>query len=336
MTTETRPAVSSPVLVDLLERMVLVRLFEEAAQAAFRRAKIGGYLHLYIGQEAVAAGFLSAYQPGDVVLTAYRDHAHALLLGSDPDAVMAELYGRATGLVKGKGGSMHLFDVAKGLWGGYGIVGGHIPLGVGAAYALRYQSSDAIVQLYFGDGAIHNGDFHEAANLAGLWGRDGMCPALFILENNGYGMGTSVQRATAMTDLAAKFDSYGIAHESVDGMDLEAVMECARRAADWVRETGRPYAVEAQTYRLVPHGAADVEKYRSRSEVSEWRERDPITLLEQRLLDLGAVDEAELAAMRERAAGIVEQAVRFAEASPEPPLSELMTDVYAGSAGGQN
>lgn len=335
---ELKPAASAEVLVDYYRQMVLVRLFEEAAQAAFRRGKIGGYLHLYIGEEAVAAGFLSAYQPGDVVLTAYRDHAHALLLGSDPNAVMAELYGRGTGLVKGKGGSMHLFDVANGLWGGYGIVGGHIPLGAGMAYALRYRGSDAIVQLSFGDGAIHNGAFHEAANLAGLWGRDGMCPALFILENNGYGMGTSVGRATAMTALAAKFDAYGIAHESVDGMALEAVIECARRASDWVRETGRPYAVEARTYRLVPHGAADVEKYRSRDEVREWRTRDPIELLEQRLRASGALAEQEVEEIQAEAAATVERAVRFAEESPEPSLDEMGTDVYADPvvAGGQN
>lgn len=324
-----RPAPNCQHLVALYRRMLLARIFEEAAQRAFRRGQIGGYLHLYIGQEAVAAGFLDAVREGDRVITAYRDHAHALLLGSDPGAVMAELYGRGAGLVKGKGGSMHLFDVARGLMGGYGIVGGHIPLGVGIAYALRYQGSDAIVQLYFGDGAIHNGAFHEAANLAGLWGQDGLNPTLFILENNRYAMGTSVARATAMTDLASKFASYGIDSETVDGMDIEAVLDCAHAAAARVRETGRPYAVEALTYRTVPHGAADFERYRSKDEVNRWRERDPIDRLAARLLAAGAVEAAQLDAIRDDVTTIVDQAVRFAEESPEPSLVELESDVYA-------
>jgi pyruvate dehydrogenase E1 component alpha subunit len=309
--------------------MVQVRLFEEACQRGFRTGKIGGYLHMYIGEEAVATGFLDTYRDGDKIITAYRDHAHALLLGSTPREVMAELYGKGTGLVKGKGGSMHLFDVKNGFMGGYGIVGGHIPLGVGMAYAQRYSGGDGIVQLYLGDGAIHNGAFHEAANLAGLWGRDGLNPTLFVLENNQYGMGTSVQRATAMTDLARKFESYGIEHEQVDGMDLEAVLECAHRNAKRVRETGKPYAVEALTYRIVAHGAADfLERYRSKEEVKEWRQRDPIGLLEHKLIELGALDEDAAEAIRGEAKKVVDDAVKFAEESPEPDLSEVHTDVY--------
>jgi pyruvate dehydrogenase E1 component alpha subunit len=320
-------------IVDLYRKMSVIRLFEDAAQRGFRQGKIGGYLHLYSGQEAVATGFLAFYRDTDKIITAYRDHAHALLLGSHPTAVMAELYGKGTGLVKGKGGSMHLFDVENGLWGGYGIVGGHIPLGVGMAYALRYQKTDGIVQLYLGDGAIHNGAFHEAANLAGLWGRDGMNPTLFILENNKYGMGTSVERATAMTDLSAKFDSYGIEHEDVDGMDLFAVLEVARRATQRVRETGAPYAIEAITYRIAPHGAADfLERYRSKEEVAEWRKRDPIGLVEARLLEAD-VPEATLDEIKTTAKATVDEAVRFAEQSPEPPLDELYTDVYADTVG---
>jgi pyruvate dehydrogenase E1 component alpha subunit len=323
-------ALDDAALIDFYRRMSLIRFFEDAAQRGFRQGKIGGYLHVYSGQEAVATGFLAAYREGDKVITAYRDHAHALLLGSPPQAVMAELYGRATGLVKGKGGSMHLFDVANGMMGGYGIVGGHIPLGVGMAYAQRYQGTDGIVQLYLGDGAIHNGAFHEAANLAGLWGRDGLNPTLFVVENNQYGMGTSVERATAMTDLAAKFDSYGIEHEKVDGMDLEAVLACAHRVTQRVRETGRPFAVEALTYRIAPHGAADfLERYRSKDEIKRWRERDPIGLLEHKLIESGAADEERLAAIREETKNAIDEAVRFAEESPEPPLDELYTDVYA-------
>jgi pyruvate dehydrogenase E1 component alpha subunit len=315
--------------LDLYRKMNVIRFFEDAAQRGFRQGKIGGYLHLYSGQEAVATGLLSYYRDTDKIITAYRDHAHGLLLGSHPNEVMAELYGKGTGLVKGKGGSMHLFDVENGLWGGYGIVGGHIPLGVGMAYALRYQETDGIVQLYLGDGAIHNGAFHEAANLAGLWGRDGMNPTLFILENNNYGMGTSVERATAMTDLSAKFDSYGIEHEDVDGMDLFAVLEVAERATKRVRETGAPYAIEAMTYRIAPHGAADfLERYRTKEEIAEWRKRDPIGLVEARLMESG-VAEATLDEIKTEARAVVDEAVKFAEESPEPAREELYTDVYA-------
>ncbi len=320
----------SDALLNFYKQMTLIRLFETAAQRGFRQGKIGGYLHVYSGQEAVATGFLAAHRDGDKVITAYRDHAHALLLGSTPEEVMAELYGRGTGLVKGKGGSMHLFDVENGLMGGYGIVGGHIPLGVGMAYAMRYQETDGVVQLYLGDGAIHNAAFHEAANLAGLWGRDGLNPTLFIIENNQYGMGTSIERATAMTDLAAKFDSYAIEHEKVDGMDLGAVLECAERVTRQVRETGKPYAVEALTYRIVPHGAGDFfEKYRTKEEVSKWRERDPIGLLEHHLLDSEAATEEQLEALREEAKKAVDAAVAFADESAEPDAAELYTDVYA-------
>ncbi len=327
--TKDEPTLSTKHLLELYRKMVTIRIFEEACQRAFREGKIGGYLHLYIGQEAVATGFLDYYRPGDRIITAYRDHAHALLLGADPKAVMAELFGKGTGLVKGKGGSMHLFSVDQGLMGGYGIVGGHIALGVGMAYAQAYQGQPNIVQLYFGDGAIHNGGFHEATNLSGLWGKEKLNPCLFILENNHYGMGTSVERATAMTDLGAKFDSYGIEHEKVDGMDIEAVIACAKRATERVRKSGAPYAIEVNTYRTVPHGAADfIERYRTKEEVQQWRKRDPIGLLEQKLLDHDRADEEQLAKIRDEAKAIVDEAVQFAEESPEPSLDELTTDVY--------
>ncbi|WP_166395616.1 thiamine pyrophosphate-dependent enzyme [Rubrobacter marinus] len=318
-------------LVELYKKMVLIRTFEEATQRGFRQGKIGGYLHVYIGQEAVATGFLDAYKEGDRVITAYRDHPHVLLLGSDPKAVMAELYGKGTGIVKGKGGSMHLFDVEKGFMGGYGIVGGHIPLGVGFAYAQRYEETDHITQLYLGDGSISNGAFHEAVNLSGLWGKDGMNPCLFIVENNQYGMGTSVERTTAMTDLAAKFDAYGVENEKVDGMDIEAVLEVAHRAADRVRETGKPYAVEALTYRTAPHGAADFfEKYRTKDEIKQWRERDPIGQLEQKLIEREVVDEDGIEEIKNEMKETIQEVVRFADESDEPPLEELYTDVYTG------
>ena len=318
-------------LVELYKKMVLVRTFEEATQRAFRQGKIGGYLHVYIGQEAVATGFLDAYKDGDKVITAYRDHPHVLLLGSDPKAVMAELYGKGTGLVKGKGGSMHLFDVEKGFMGGYGIVGGHIPLGVGFAYAQRYEETDNITQLYLGDGSISNGAFHEAANLSGLWGKDGLNPCLFIIENNQYGMGTSVERTTAMTDLAAKFDAYGIENEKVDGMDVEAVLECAHRVADRVRETGKPYAIEALTYRTAPHGAGDFfEKYRTKDEVKQWRERDPIGQLEHKLIERDILDEDGIQEITNEMQETIKEVVKFADESDEPPIEELYTDVYTG------
>ncbi len=326
---ESKATLSTEQMLELYRKMVEIRLFEDACQRGFRQGKIGGYLHLYIGQEAVATGFLNDHQKGDRIITAYRDHAHALLLGATPREIMAELYGKGTGLVKGKGGSMHLFDVKNDFYGGYGIVGGHIPLGVGMAYAAAYEKNGSIVQLYLGDGAINNGAFHEAANLAGLWGKDGMNPCLFILENNQYGMGTSVERATANTDLGTKFDAYGIEHEKVDGMDVVAVIETARSAIERVRETGKPYAVEALTYRIVPHGAADfLEKYRTKEEVRKWRERDPIGLLEKRLEDAG-VDEEQLQKIRDEMKAVVADAVKFAEESPDPDLAELTTDVYA-------
>jgi pyruvate dehydrogenase E1 component alpha subunit len=326
---ESQVTLDTDTLLELYRKMVEIRLFEDACQRAFRQGKIGGYLHLYIGQEAVATGFLEHHREGDRIITAYRDHAHALLLGALPRDVMAELYGKGTGLVKGKGGSMHLFDVKNDFYGGYGIVGGHIPLGVGMAYAAAYEKDGSIVQLYLGDGAINNGAFHEAANLSGLWGKDGMNPCLFILENNQYGMGTSVERATANTDLGSKFDAYGIEHEKVDGMDIVAVLETAQRAIERVRETGKPFAVEALTYRIVPHGAADfLEKYRTKEEVRKWRERDPIGLLEKRLEDAG-VEEDALQKIRDEMKNVVADAVKYAEESPDPDLSELTTDVYA-------
>ena len=322
-------AYDAEALVGFYQKMVEIRLFEDASTKAFRQGKIGGYLHVYSGQEAVATGFLSAMKDGDIAITAYRDHAHAILLGADPKRVMAELYGKGTGIVKGKGGSMHLFHTEGGLYGGYGIVGGHIPLGPGMAYGKRYLGGTEVVQLYLGDGSIHNGAFHEAANLAGLWGKTGLCPTLFILENNQYGMGTSVERATAMTELGKKFESYGIEWERVDGMDIQAVLEVAEKAQERVRETGKPYAIEAFSYRIVPHGAADfLEQYRSKEEVAKWREKDPIPTLHKQLIELG-IDEERLEAIRADAKAKADEAVAFAEESPQPDVAELLTDVYA-------
>ncbi len=312
--------------------MVLARRFEEEAERAFRRGKIGGYLHVYSGQEAVAAGFLAALRPDDVFFTAYRDHAHALLRGTPPGAVMAELYGKATGIAKGKGGSMHLFDVARGFYGGYGIVGGHIPLATGAAYALRYQGSDRALLCFLGDGAMHSGSFHEPVNLAALWGRDGLCPIVYIVENNKYAMGTSVVRSTLVANLAAHFDAYGIENEQIDGQNFFAVREAADRIVARVRTTGRPYAVEAITSRFAAHGAADLfQPYRTKEEVEAAKERDPILILERHLRAAGVLDDERIQAVRVEADAAVADALQFAETSPEPPAEELGRDVYRSS-----
>jgi pyruvate dehydrogenase E1 component alpha subunit len=314
----------------LFGQMLLVRRFEEEVEHAYRRGQIGGYAHVYIGQEAVAAGSLAHRRPGDLVFTGYRDHAHALLLGTDPGAVMAERFGKATGVSKGKGGSMHLFDVPRGFLGGYGIVGGHIPLATGAAYALRYRGTESVCLCFFGDGAMNIGAFHEAMNMAGLWGRQRVCPILYVIENNRYAMGTSVERHSAVTDLASRFGAYGIRHETVDGQDLIAVLGTAKRALASVRETGQPYCVEALTYRFSGHGAADVmQAYRTKQEVEEQKRRDPVALLETRLRAAGVLDEARVAEIDQEARRRVAEAVRFAEESPEPAPEDLYRDVYA-------
>lgn len=310
-------------------QMLITRRFEEETERAFRRGKIGGYLHVYTGQEAVAAGFLAELRPDDIFFTSYRDHAHALFRGASPGAVMAELYGKATGLAHGKGGSMHLFDVSRGFYGGYGIVGGHIPLAVGAAYALRYRGGDRLCLCFLGDGAINSGAFHEPLNMAGLWGAQGLCPVVFIVENNEYAMGTSVAKSSAITDLASRFSAYAIPNERIDGMDFLVVRQAAARVIAEVRASGRPYALEATTYRFAGHGAADIfQPYRSKGEVEVARRRDPIQILEQHLRDAGMLDDARIAALQEEADRLVAEAVQFAEQSPVPPPEDLHAHVY--------
>ncbi len=310
--------------------MVITRRFEEETERAFRRGKIGGYLHVYSGQEAVAAGFLAELRDDDIFFTAYRDHAHALFRGAAPGAVMAELYGKATGLARGKGGSMHMFDVAHGFYGGYGIVGGHIPLAVGAAYALRYHGTDRVCLCFLGDGAMNTGIFHEAYNMAGLWGKEGLCPLVIVVENNEYGMGTPVARSSAVTDLASRFDAFAIPNERIDGMDFLTVRQAASRAVAAARGGGHPVAIEAVTYRFAGHGAADVfQPYRTKDEVEHARARDPIAILEQHLRGGGLLDDARVAAIRDEAEQIVTGAVRFAEESPPPPAEDLHANVYS-------
>ena len=322
--------VCAPEWTDILRQMILIRRFEEATEREFRRGKIGGYLHVYSGQEAVASGILSATKKGDVVYSGYRDHAHALALGSEPRRVMAELFGKVTGLSRGKGGSMHLFDTQHGFYGGYGIVGGHLTLAAGSAYALRYRGEENIVVCYFGDGAMNIGSFHEAMNMAGLWGKEGMCPILWVIENNGYAMGTSVERHSALTDLSARVRAYNINTEKVDGQDVFAIRGVADRVVRQIRETGKPYCIEAVTYRFSGHGAADIlQPYRTKDEVEEHKHRDPIAILRNRLGEICGLTDDDVKKIEEWAAEEVSKAVQFAEESPVPEARELFSDVVA-------
>jgi len=323
-------AACAPEWTEILRQMILIRRFEEATEREFRRGKIGGYLHVYSGQEAVASGIISALQKDDIVFSGYRDHAHALALGSDPARVMAELFGKGTGIAKGKGGSMHLFDVAHGFYGGYGIVGGHLTLATGAAYALRYRQTERIAVCYFGDGAMNIGSFHEAMNMAGLWGKEGMCPILFVIENNGYAMGTSVERHSALTDLSARVRAYNIQAEKVDGQDVFAVRGVADRLVRQVRESGRPYCIEAITYRFSGHGAADIlQPYRTKDEVEQHKHRDPILILRHRLAEICGLTDDDVQRMDKEVGEQVAKALQFAEESDAPEPAELWNDVVA-------
>src|SRR6266849_9594851 len=323
-------AACAPEWTEVLRQMIFIRRFAEASEREFRKGKIGGYLHVYSGQEAVATGILRAIRKGDIVFSGYRDHAHALTLGSDPRKVMAELFGKSTGVSKGKGGSMHLFDVEHGFYGGYGIVGGHLTLATGAAYALRYNATDRIAVCYFGDGAMNIGSFHEAMNMAGLWGKDGMCPIVFVIENNGYAMGTSVERHSALTDLSARVRAYNIPSEKVDGQDVFGVRGVADRVVRQARETGKPACIEAMTYRFSGHGAADIlQPYRSKDEVEEHRHRDPIVILRKRLSEMCGLGDDDVKKFEDEAAERVAKALQFAEESPAPQPEELYRDVVA-------
>jgi pyruvate dehydrogenase E1 component alpha subunit len=323
-------AACAPEWKEILRQMIFIRRFEEATEREFRKGKIGGYLHVYSGQEAVASGILTAIRKDDIVFSGYRDHAHALSLGAEPRRVMAELFGKRTGVSKGKGGSMHLFDVEHGFYGGYGIVGGHLTLATGAAYALRYQNTERIAVCYFGDGAMNIGSFHEALNMAGLWGKQGLCPMLLIIENNGYAMGTSVDRHSALTDLAARVRAYNIPAEKIDGQDVFAIRGAADRIVRQIRETGAPYCIEAITYRFSGHGAADIlQPYRSKDEVEQHKHRDPISILRNRLAEMCAITDEDVKKMDEEANAEVAKAVQFAEESEQPEANELFTDVVS-------
>lgn len=311
-----------------LRMMVLIRRFEEKAGEAYSLGKIGGFCHLYIGQEAVAVGTISALRPDDYVISAYREHGQALARGMSSRSVMAELYGKATGCSGGKGGSMHLFDSELNFMGGHGIVGGQIPLGAGFAFASKYRGTDQVSLTYFGEAAANIGAFHETLNIAGLW----KLPAVFVIENNGYGMGTSVQRSSAITDLFERAASYDMPGVVVDGQDVVAVRKAMDDAVHRARTDSAPTLLEVRTYRYVGHSMSDAAHgtYRTKDEVEEYQARDPILVLANRMRDAGALDDEGMEAIEKDVAAEVEDSLTFAEESPEPEPDELWTDVYAG------
>ncbi len=310
----------------LLTQMELIRRFEEKAAEMYALGKIGGFLHLYVGQEAVAVGAISNLRQSDYVISSYREHGHCLAKGSDPRRVMAELFGRRDGLSKGKGGSMHLFDKTTNFLGGHGIVGAHLPLGTGAAFAIKYEGGDEVVLCFFGDGAVPEGEFHESMNLAALW----KLPIIFICENNRYAMGTAIHRALAQTEIWRFAETYGMAGEAVDGMDVLAVRECVGRAVERARRDKAPALIEVRTYRFRGHSMRDPAGavYRTREEVEREKLRDPIALFSDRCLREGILSESDLRIIEKSINEVVEEAVAFAEASPEPPAEWLLTDVY--------
>lgn len=312
-------------LLNLLQQMILIRRFEEKCAESYSLGKIGGFCHLYIGQEAVAVGALSALRPDDYVLTSYREHGHAIAKGMSPDEVMAELYGKASGCSSGKGGSMHLFDADLNFLGGHAIVGGQIPLATGVAFASKYKGTKQVTLCFFGEAAVNQGAFHESLNLAQLW----KLPCIYICENNQYGMGTSLERAMSLHDVSQKACAYEMASEFVDGMDVLAVREAVERAIERARRDYLPTLLEVRTYRFMGHSMSDPGNYRTRAEIEKHQERDPIKLFTASLKEKKILDDSRLAAIEKEVHEQVEHSVRFADESPEPDPKELYTHVYA-------
>lgn len=306
------------------ESMKLQRKFEEKAGQLYGQQKIRGFCHLYIGQEACSSGSVSALKEGDKYITAYRDHGHPLALGTDPKRIMAELFGKVTGTTKGKGGSMHIFDKEVGFVGGHGIVGAQIPLGAGIGFAEKYKGTDNLCICYFGDGAVRQGAFHEALNMAMTW----KIPTIFVVENNGYAMGTAVDRSSNVKELYTLAEAYDMPAEPVDGMDVEAVHESVSRAAERARKGDGPTFLEFKTYRFRGHSMSDPQKYRTKEEVAEWKDRDPVEMVKYRILEDKIATEDELKAIDDKIKGIVAESVKFAEESPYPDPSEAFKDVY--------
>jgi pyruvate dehydrogenase E1 component alpha subunit len=308
----------------LYRDMLLIRRFEEKAGQMYGMGLIGGFCHLYIGQEAVVVGMQAAIEEGDAVITSYRDHGHMLACGMDPKGVMAELTGRSGGYSKGKGGSMHMFSRAQNFYGGHGIVGAQVPLGTGIAFGLKYQDGDRVCLTYFGDGSANQGQVYESFNMAELW----KLPVVYVIENNQYAMGTSVARSTAQPDLYRRGESFAIPGRQVDGMDVMAVQAAGREAVAWAREGNGPMILEMKTYRYRGHSMSDPAKYRTKEEVQRVRsERDPIDRFRERILAEGFADDAELKAVDRDIKAVVTEAAEFAQNGPEPDPSELYTDV---------
>ena len=306
-------------LVLQLRQMLLIRRFEEKSAELYTAEKIRGFLHLYIGEEAVAVGVMAALTAEDAVVATYREHGQALARGMNAANIMAEMYGKVEGCCRGRGGSMHLFDADRRFYGGNAIVAGGLPLAVGLALADRMQARAGVTACFFGDGAVAEGDFHEALNLAALW----QLPVLFVCENNLYAMGTALRYTQASQDIAAKGAAYNMAAAAVDGMDVQAVEAATRGAVDRIRAGAGPFLLECRTYRFRPHSMFDSELYRTKDEVAQWRERDPIELLAGRMTEAGLLDEAGRAALEREVAAEVEAAVAFAEAGTWEPVEEL-------------
>jgi pyruvate dehydrogenase E1 component alpha subunit len=310
--------------LELLRQMLLIRRFEEKAAELYSAGKIRGFLHLYIGEEAVAVGAMQALRSDDAVVATYREHGHALARGLPAAGIMAEMFGKATGCSRGRGGSMHLFDVGRRFYGGYAIVGGGLPVAVGLALADRLQNRPRITACFFGDGAVAEGEFHESLNLASLW----KLPVLFLCENNLYAMGTELRRHQAQPDIALKGQAYAVASEAVDGMDVAAVEAATRRAAAAVRRGEGPRLLEFRTYRFRAHSMYDPELYRDKGEVERWKQRDPLALFEARLRADGTLSAERLAELERAVGAEIDAAVAFAEAGPWEPVEDLLKDVY--------
>jgi pyruvate dehydrogenase E1 component alpha subunit len=310
--------------LDLYQQMVVIRILEGRSAELYQQGKIGGFLHLYIGQEAVSTGLISARKPQDRVITAYRDHGVAINCGISAKEVMAELLGKATGVSGGKGGSMHLADVNKNFWGGHAIVGSHLPIAAGLALGDVYQKQDGVTICMFGDGATNIGYFHEALNLSKVW----KLPVLWVCENNQYGMGTTVERASAVSEIRQKADGYAMKNDNVDGMDIMKVREKALEMIEEIRSGSGPQFLEINTYRFRGHSMGDPERYRQQEEIRKWQENDPIGIYRRYLVEEKIASEEELNGEDKKANEIVEDAVHFAESSPEPAAEELFKNIY--------
>jgi pyruvate dehydrogenase E1 component alpha subunit len=311
--------------LDLYYQMVVIRRAEERGAELYQAGKIGGFMHLYIGQEAVSTGLIAAREPRDRVITAYRDHGVAINCGISANEMMAELLGKATGVSKGKGGSMHMASVEKNFWGGHAIVGGHLPVAAGFAIGDQYAENDNVTICMFGDGATNIGYFHEALNLSKTWG----LRVLWVCENNQYGMGTAVERASAVSEMTQKAEGYSMKNSQVDGMDVMKVYEASKEAIEFVRKNSEPYFLEIDTYRFRGHSMGDPERYRKAEEVKKWQENDPIGIFNKYLLDKKIATKKQLDEIEARAEEEVNKAVEFAETSPEPAMEELFKDIYA-------